>query len=194
MAAFLPSSNQSIVEMARKKKQENEEVQEETQATTEEQGNVGEENNEANNQPGDELSELKDKYLRLYSDFDNFRKRTIKEKADIISSASGSVIKELLPILDDFERAIDNNEKVEDMESLKEGFKLIFHKLSNTLKQKGLESMDAKGEVFDAEKHEAITNIPVENEADKGKVIDVVERGYNLNGKPLRYAKVVVGQ
>ncbi len=144
--------------------------------------------------PESAYAELNNKYVRLYSDFDNFRKRTIKEKADIIGSASGEVIKDLLTVLDDFERAIDNNEKVEDIDALREGFKLIHHKMDNVLQSKGLEPMNAKGEVFDADKHEAITNIPVQDAADKGKVVDVIERGYNLKGKPLRYAKVVVGQ
>ena len=155
---------------------------------------AGETDAKAEESPKDDYAVLNDKYLRLYSDFDNFRKRTIKEKADIIGSASGIVMKDILSVLDDFERAIANNDKSEDIEQIKEGFKLIHSKLVNTLKSKGLESMDAMGEMFDAEKHEAITQIPVENKKDKGKVMDVVERGYNLNGKPLRYAKVVVGQ
>lgn len=142
----------------------------------------------------EKFEELQGKYLLLYSDFDNFRKRSIKEKADIISSASGEVIKDLLSVLDDFERAITNNETVNDPAALKEGFKLIQHKMMNILKGKGLEAIEAKGEVFDADKHEAITQIPVEDETQKGKVVDVVERGYNLKGAVLRYAKVVVGQ
>lgn len=139
-------------------------------------------------------AELNDKYIRLYSDFDNFRKRTLKEKADIISSASSDVIKDLLVILDDFERAIANNEKVEDVVLLRESFKLIQHKLTLALQSKGLEAVESKGDVFDVDKHEAITNVPVTDEAQKGKVIDVVERGYNLRGKTLRFAKVIVGQ
>lgn len=138
--------------------------------------------------------ELNDKYLRLYSDFDNFRKRTIKEKAELISSASADVMKDLLVILDDFERATTNNEKVEDVNVLRESFKLIQHKLILALQNKGLESVESKGEIFDADKHEAITNIPVEDESQKGKVVDVVERGYNLRGRTLRFAKVIVGQ
>lgn len=142
----------------------------------------------------DQYAELNNKYVRLYSDFDNFRKRTIKEKADIISTANAGLMGDLLGVLDDFERAIANNETVEDAESLREGFKLIHNKFSAALKNKGLEPMDCKGDVFDADKHEAITNIPVQDEADKGKIVDVIERGYNLRGKVLRYAKVVVGQ
>lgn len=142
----------------------------------------------------DQLAEMNNKYIRLYSDFDNFRKRTIKEKADIISTASASLMKDLLGTLDDFERAIANNESVEDADSLREGFKLIYNKFSAALKNKGLEPMDCKGDVFDADKHEAITNIPAQTEEEKGKIVDVIERGYNLRGKALRYAKVVVGQ
>jgi molecular chaperone GrpE len=139
-------------------------------------------------------AELNGKYIRLYSDFDNFRKRTIKEKADIITTASADVLKDLLVVLDDFERAVANNEKVEDAGQLREGFRLIQSKLLHVLQGKGLEWNDPKGEVFDADKHEAITNIPVTDENQKGKVIDVVERGYTLRGKSLRYAKVIVGQ
>lgn len=142
----------------------------------------------------EKYAELNGKYLLLYSDFDNFRKRSIKEKAEIITNASGTVIKDLLVVLDDFERAVTNNEQVVDPDSLKEAFGLIHHKLMNTLAAKGLEPMEAKGDVFDADKHEAITQIPVEDESQKGKVVDVVERGYNLKGTVLRYAKVVVGQ
>jgi len=172
------------------------EEQETTQETTSEETVVEEnaEEQEAEKTIEDEYAEMKDKYLRLYSEFDNFRKRTMKEKADIINSASGNVMKDVLVILDDFERAIDNNEKSEDIDQIKEGFKLIQNKFLNILKGKGLEWMDAKGEVFDPERHEAITRIPVQDDSEKGKVVDVVERGYNLNGKPLRYAKVVVGQ
>lgn len=140
------------------------------------------------------IAELNDKYLRLYSDFDNFRKRTMKEKVDVINSASADVLKDILVVLDDFERAVANNEKVEDINSLKEGFKLIQHKLITILTGKGLVAVESKGEQFDADKHEAITNVPVTDASQKGKVIDVVERGYNLHGKTLRFAKVIVGQ
>ena len=144
--------------------------------------------------PEDKFNELNNKYVRLYSDFDNFRKRTIKEKADIISTANAGLMSDLIGVLDDFERAINNNEKVDDAESLKEGFKLIHNKFASLLKNKGLEPMDAKGQVFNTDIHEAITNIPVTDDKDKGKVVDVIQKGYNLRGKMLRYAKVVVGQ
>lgn len=139
------------------------------------------------------LAELNDKYLRLYSDFENFRKRTIREKGDLIANASEGVVKDMLPILDDFERAIANNQTSEDAESIKQGFQLIYNKFSNTLKAKGLKPMESKGETFDIDHHEAITNIPADKKQ-KGKVVDVVEKGYFLNDKVLRYAKVVVGQ
>ncbi len=142
----------------------------------------------------DKYNELNDKYLRLYSDFDNFRKRTIKEKADLVLNANGGVIKDLLPVLDDFERAIASNENTEDVNGLKEGFSLIHNKLNNILTSKGLKPMECKGQPFDMDLHEAITNIPAPSEEDKGKVMDEVEKGYFLNEKVLRYAKVVVGQ
>lgn len=144
-------------------------------------------------QLNDQLKEGHEKYLRLYSDFDNFRKRTQKEKADLINFASGDVIKDLLGVLDDFERALQSNESNQDIESIKEGFKLLHHKFDAALKQKGLSEMACVGEVFDAELHEAITNIPVEEKM-KGKVVDVVQKGYFWKERVLRYAKVVVGQ
>jgi len=138
---------------------------------------------------------LNDKFLRLYSEFDNYRKRTQKEKADLYKTAGEDVIKALLPVLDDFERALKAMDENNDPEHVKEGVKLIYNKLLNTLKQKGLEPMeDATGKEFNLEEHEAITRIPAPSEDMKGKVIDQVERGYKLNGKVIRYAKVVVGQ
>ncbi|PWH85389.1 nucleotide exchange factor GrpE [Brumimicrobium oceani] len=139
------------------------------------------------------IAGLNDKYLRLYSDFENFRKRTIKEKGDLISNASEGVVKDMLAILDDFERAIENNQTSDDADAIKQGFQLIYNKFSNILTAKGLKAMDSKGETFDIDHHEAITNIPADKKM-KGKVVDVVEKGYFLNDKVLRYAKVVVGQ
>ncbi|MES2517830.1 MAG: nucleotide exchange factor GrpE [Bacteroidota bacterium] len=135
-----------------------------------------------------ELYELKDKYLRLYSDFDNFRKRTAKEKLEMIHSASEKVIVDILPVLDDIERATANAKEGE----ISEGIHLIFNKLSNTLTSKGLKPMNARGEVFNADLHEAITQFPAPTEKEKGKVFDVVENGYYLNDKVIRFAKVVV--
>ena len=175
--------------MTDKNKESEEEINEQESSQQEDQ-----EQESVEKTPEERYNELNSKYLLLYSDFDNFRKRTLKEKVEIINTASAEVIKDLLDVLDDFERAIDNNEKVEDVESLREGFKLIHHKMMNVLSHKGLEAINAKGEVFDADKHEAITQIPAPTEDMKGKVVDVIERGYNLKGTVLRYAKVVVGQ
>lgn len=139
----------------------------------------------------------KDKYTRLYSEFDNYRKRSNREKIDIIKNASGQVMKDLLPVLDDFNRAIKANEDNidnETLDSLKEGFKLIHHKLKTNLEKNGLKSMDSIGKPFDVDHHEAITEIPAPSDDMKGKVVDAVETGYFLNDKVLRYAKVVVGK
>ncbi len=135
-----------------------------------------------------ELVEIKEKYLRLYSDFDNFRKRTAKEKIDLTQTASASLIIDLLSTVDDYQRAEANASEGE----ISEGVKLIFSKLINTLQNKGLKEMDAKGQKFDADLHEAITQFPSPTEADKGNVFDVVEKGYFLNDKVIRFAKVVV--
>lgn len=139
------------------------------------------------------IAELNDKYLRLYSEFDNFRKRTSRERVELLKTASEDIIKSLLPVIDDLERAIANNEKATDVAAVNEGVKLIHHKFQHILAQKGLEAVDAKGKVFDTDQHEAITNIPAPSEDLKGKVVDQVEKGYILNGKVIRFAKVVVG-
>lgn len=141
-----------------------------------------------------EYKELHDKYIRLFSEFDNFRKRTAKEKLDLMATAGGDIIKEMLPILDDFERAMSNNQEVQDIDSIKEGFTLIHNKLIHNLTNKGLKPMDSMNEEFDVNKHEALTQIPAPSEDLKGKVVDVIEKGYLLNDRVLRFAKVVVGQ
>jgi|688.fasta_scaffold235845_2 molecular chaperone GrpE len=140
------------------------------------------------------LKEQDEKFIRLYAEFDNYRKRSTKEKADYLTNASKEIIVALLPILDDFERAVVNNEKVEDPQVLKDGFTLIYHKMQQLMEAKGLKAMSTINEVFDYDLHEAIANVPVENADQKGKVIDQVEKGYYLNDKVIRYAKVVVGQ
>jgi molecular chaperone GrpE len=144
--------------------------------------------------PEEKYAELNDKFLRLYSEFDNYRKRTNKEKLELISTASSGVIKDLVAVLDDFERAITNNETVEDTAALKEGFNLIHNKLKGILETKGLKPMISEGEVFDSELHEAIANIPAPSDDLKGKIVDDVEKGYYIHDKVIRYAKVVVGQ
>lgn len=137
--------------------------------------------------------DYKDKYLRLYAEFDNFRKRTAREKADLISSASSGVISQLLPLLDDFDRAAAN--ATEDVEAMREGMSLIHAKLNASLSAKGLKVMEVKaGDDFDVDFHEAITNIPAPTPELSGKIVDVVEKGYLLGDKVIRYAKVVIGQ
>lgn len=144
--------------------------------------------------PAQELAVWKDKYLRLHAEFDNFRKRSHREKADLISNAGAGVIKDMLPTLDDFDRAMTANTSNDDIVAVKQGFELIHGKLLGMLKTKGLQPMDSKGKTFDTEEHEAITQIPAPTDDLKGKVVDVVESGYTLNDRILRYAKVVVGQ
>ncbi|MFC2102102.1 nucleotide exchange factor GrpE [Bacteroidota bacterium] len=142
----------------------------------------------------EKVAELNDRFLRLYSEFDNYRKRTIKERIDLSKTASAEVITDLLPVLDDFERAIRAFTETDSADSaLKEGVILIFNKFLNIMTQKGLEQMKTIGEPFDTDFHEAITSIPAPSPDLKGKVVDEVEKGYLLNDKVIRYAKVVVG-
>ena len=137
-------------------------------------------------------AELNDKYLRLFSEFDNHRKRTAKEKLDLMATASENVIKDILPVLDDFERALQNMEKNGNEADL-QGVTLIFNKLKDTLKKKGLEEIEAMNAEFNTDEHEALTMIPASEEDKKGKVLDVIQKGYKLNGKVIRFARVVVG-
>jgi molecular chaperone GrpE len=142
-----------------------------------------------------QVKEATDKYLRLYSEFDNFRKRTQKEKIELYKTAGEGIISAILPVLDDLERAEKANENSEDAQSIKDGIKLIQDKLTNILKTNGLEAVASPiGEDFNVEFHEAITQIPAPSKKEKGKVLDVVERGYELNGKVIRFSKVVIGQ
>lgn len=138
-------------------------------------------------------AERKNEYLRLMAEFDTFRRRTAEEKLELVKSASADTIKGLLPVLDDCEIALSQMEKTEGNEAAVEGVQLIFNKLMGYLKTKGLERIEAKGEVFDTELHEAVTLFPAPSEDLKGKVIDVAQTGYTLGGKVLRFAKVIVG-
>ncbi|MBS9522475.1 nucleotide exchange factor GrpE [Litoribacter ruber] len=141
-----------------------------------------------------ELAELKDKHLRLYSEFENYRRRTSKERLDLIKTASEDVLKDIIPVVDDFERAIKASEKEESVETVMEGNLLIYNKLLKILESKGLKPMeDVVGKAFDADQQEAITQVPAPSEEMKGKVIDVIEKGYTLGDKVVRYAKVVIG-
>ncbi len=141
-----------------------------------------------------ELAEANDKYLRLYAEFDNFKRRTSKERMELLQTAGKEVMISLLPVLDDFERALKAMETATEINAVKEGVALVQHKLKNILNQQGLKEMEAKGKAFDADLHEAITNIPAPTGDLKGKNIDELEKGYYLNDKVIRFAKVVVGQ
>ncbi|MBO9572806.1 MAG: nucleotide exchange factor GrpE [Chitinophagaceae bacterium] len=141
-----------------------------------------------------EIAELKDKYLRQVADFDNLRKRAAKERLETIQTAGKDVITSLLTVLDDSERAAKQIESAQDINALKEGLNLVFGKLRSVLQSKGLKPMDSVGKDFNPEFHEAITEIPAPTEELKGKVIDEVEKGYYLNDKIIRFAKVVVGK
>ncbi len=137
---------------------------------------------------------VNDKYLRLYSEFENYRRRTAKEKLENSRAVSAEILKSFLSVVDDFDRAIAGNESDNDIESIKEGFKLIHQKMMHLMESKGVKPMNSMEQAFDTEYHEAITNIPAPNESLKGKVVDVAEKGYFYHDQVLRYAKVVVGQ
>jgi len=142
----------------------------------------------------EELKEQKDKYLRLYAEFDNYRRRTAKENIELRQTAGKEIIASLLDVLDDCDRAEKQMQQANDIDQLKEGVQLIFNKLRSTLQSKGLKAMESINTEFDPEKHEAITEIPAPNKSLKGKVIDEVQKGYYLNDKIIRFAKVVVGK
>ena len=141
-----------------------------------------------------ELAELKDKYLRLAAEFENYKRRTSKERIELFKTANQELMTALLPVLDDFERARHATAATEDANAVRESIEIIQSKLNKTLQQKGLTAMEAKGGDFDAELHEAITQIPAPSDDLKGKVVDEVEKGYYLGDKVIRYAKVVLGQ
>lgn len=138
--------------------------------------------------------ELKDKYLRLFAEFDNYKKRALKEKLDFMKTAAQDTLSALIPVLDDFDRAKKNADAPNSTETFSEGVKLVYQKLYGILAQQGLEFMDTNGEVFDPELHEAFSEIPVQDESMKGKIIDTLEKGYKLKDKIIRHAKVVVGK
>ena len=139
------------------------------------------------------VNELRDKHLRLLAEFDNYKKRTMRERLDLMNSASKDVMVSLLPILDDFDRAKKSADDPSNAEVLSDGVTLVYNRLNNVLQNMGLKAMTSTGEPFDVEMHEAITEIPVPDENMKGKVIDTLEKGYMLNDKIIRHAKVVVG-
>lgn len=143
----------------------------------------------------EQLGKEKDKFLRLFAEFENYKKRTSKERIELFKTANQELMTVLLPVLDDFERALTHIEEDKEAEELRKGVLLIYQKLLSTLEQKGLTVADAKvGDVFDAEVHEAVTQIPAPSKKMKGKIVDVVEKGYKLGDKIIRFPKVVIGQ
>ncbi len=147
-----------------------------------------------NEQLRQELEELKDKYLRLFAEFDNYKKRVMREKMDLLETAAKDTLSALLPVLDDFDRAKATAEQENSKEPFSEGVKLVYQKLTNTLKQLGLEAMETTGKDFDPDLHEAIAEMPAPSEEMKGKIIDTAEKGYKLKDHIIRHAKVVVGR
>ncbi|RAK66199.1 nucleotide exchange factor GrpE [Hymenobacter edaphi] len=141
-----------------------------------------------------EVADLKDKYLRLAAEFENYKRRTTKERADLFKTANQELMTVLLPVLDDFERARQHTQNSDDASVVRESIDIVYNKLAKALQQKGLQTMDAKGGAFDPELHEAIAQIPAPSEDLKGKVVDEVEKGYYLGDKVIRHAKVVLGQ
>lgn len=183
------------------KKDKNTEIEDpqvEDQATTSSEVEVEEQQKElksAEEQLQDQLVAEKDKFMRLFAEFENYKKRTTKERIELFKTASQDVIVAMLPILDDFERALAHIEDDKEAEELRKGVLLIYNKLVNTLAQKGLSKIEVKpGDVFDADDHEAVTQIPAPNADLKGKIIDIVELGYKLGDKVIRFPKVVIGQ
>jgi len=156
------------------------------------QEEIPEKEQEITDNTADELAKLKDSYLRLMAEYDNYRKRTVKEKADLIKNGGEKVLLGLLPVMDDLQRALDNVEKAKDLDALKEGILLINQKFTTFLQQNGVKAIEPVGELFDADLCEAVATIPAQEEEQKGKVIDNLQTGYTLNDKVIRYAKVVV--
>lgn len=141
-----------------------------------------------------QVEEQKDRYLRLSAEFDNYRKRTLKERSDMLKTVNGDTLSGMLPVLDDLERAMQSMQKATDVDAVREGVVLIYNKIQEFLKNKGIVEIDAMNQVFDTDLHEAVTKIPAPTEDLKGKVVDVIQKGYKIDTKVIRYAKVVVGE
>ncbi len=188
------------------KKDIEEQVEEKEPVTAEETENTADAKEENAEESKEEKAEpevvevnvdFKDRYIRLSADFDNYRKRTLKEKMDLMNTAGESIMKEILPVFDDFERAMNAmkfDESNPDSKANKEGIDIIYNKFKDFLKAKGVSQIDVKNKEFDTDIHEAITKIPAPTPELKGKIVDVIENGYELNGKVIRYAKVVIGE
>ena len=195
MAESLRSPNrENIISMSEEKDLKNDQNEKELNDQVMDEQIVEEQESPKAPTVEDKFNELNDKYMRIHAEFDNYRKRTNKEKVYIINTANAGMMRDLLSVMDDLHRAKVNNETADDIDSVKEGFNLIFNKLNSVLEAKGLTEMKAEGEVFDSEIHEALANVPAPSKKMKGKVIEAVEKGYYLNDKVIRYAKVVVGQ
>ena len=162
-------------------------------------------NNQTEENAGDEASdnvtdweakynEVNNSYLRLNAEFDNYRKRTLKEKAELLKSGSERVLLDIIAVVDDFERALDNISKTEDIDAVKEGIDLIYSKFANFLTKHGVKEIETIGHAFDTDKHEAVTTIPAQSEEDKDKIIDSIQKGYTLDDKIIRYPKVIVAK
>ncbi len=173
-------------------KPEQEEIQDQQESNENKEQVSKEENTEQQLQL--KVDELNDKYVRLYSEFDNYRRRTSKERIDLSKTASAEVLTDLLPVLDDFERAIKSTDETQDCEAVKEGVNLIYNKFKGILEKKGVKAIESVGQVFDTDFHEAITYIPATSEDLKNKIVDELEKGYLLGDKVIRYSKVIIGQ
>ena len=193
IAEKLKKMNEEIKNDTPEASTENTEQQQEQQPNTEAQPQADNIAEPAATDWEAKYNEANDKYLRLYSEFDNYRRRSARERIDLVATAGADTLKNILPVIDDFDRALKNMETAADVLAVCEGVELIYSKLKNTLQGKGLEEMKAVGEPFDADIHEAITQIPVTNEEMKGRVVEELEKGYYLHGKVIRYAKVIVG-
>ncbi|PIF01717.1 MAG: nucleotide exchange factor GrpE [Paludibacter sp.] len=175
-------------ETTNKDSQEEEELKESVNSS--EESDLNAQLEEAN----EKCTELNDKNLRLMAEFDNFRKRTLKEKAELIKSGGENVLKEMLPLVDDFERAIQSMKNSKDVEAVKEGLDLIYNKFLKFLNDNSVKEIEVIGEKFDDEIHEAVSLFPTEDKDQKGKIIDCMEKGYTLNDKVIRFPKVIVGE
>ncbi len=187
-------AEQSKKDKKASKKEKNKKKKEEEQVTDNKNTDEAREKDTGVIDPEEKIRELQEKYLRLSAEFDNYRKRTLKERTELFKSAGEETISKVLPVLDDFERALVSMEEASDIEAVKSGVQLIYNKLKEILTQQGLKEIPAEGEEFDTDKHEAITKIPAPDEKLKGKIVDVVEKGYYLNDKVIRYSKVVIGE
>lgn len=170
-----------------------EEQEKQAQDSAEEQEEMPEEKSKEQ-ELEEKLAELQDKYLRLSAEYDNYRKRTLREKVDLLEDSKSEVLVNILPVVDDMERAMEAVKTAKDIEAVKDGMKLIHAKFANYLNQQGIKEIEALGQELNTDQHEAITKIPVESKKKKGKVVDVIEKGYMLREKVIRFAKVVIGE